>query len=246
MERTNALIRGVQLLDLLAFHQKPLTFGEMRSMLGTISPPVLTRLLNQLIELGVISHHQTLYQLTPKAHHWAQAAPQNSSRDETIHEALLKLEASTQCSAIFFEIFGDCLLAKDKVPNENSPAMIEKGSWFKKNLLTPGAPFFWRQAELDMALSDPKSEIQTELTGLSTEDVLKLYEACHAQGYYIDQGQWVHGVHRMAVPIYHQAKIVGTLALGYTNVRTQHPEFTERCLDHLNKQKQIIEAHWGP
>ena len=241
MDRTNALTRGIQLLDLLAAQKRNMGFEEIRRELGGISPPVLTRILKQMTENGVICCHDRTYGLTSRAHFWASAAPKSSLLDELIHDSLLKLEKNTQCTTLLIQIIGHQIHIKDKVINENSPAMIPTGSWLKKNIRTPGSPYYWSQEQIDNSDTD-EAFLEAEQV-ISRAKYRELYRQTHSQGYYQDFGTIIPGVHRLALPIMTDHTCVALLALGYTSCRTEDPHFVKNALESLRTVQQQLQNH---
>ena len=210
----SSLQRGIAVLDALGGLPEGLRFKEISDVLGDPSPRTISKVLDQLEDMHVITHgSDRRYRLSGRIFHWTTGLEQEVQLPELIRPELELLCRELECTAACYTPKGQRLYCVSVVRDPNSPSLLSPGRSVPMVTQALGGIHFFTPDELtDDVLQTHMEIMPTRLVDLP--GLRRQVESWQLDGVQDDFAQVFIGVRRLSVPICRRGSVISAIGLG--------------------------------
>ena len=202
-KKVNALIRGFEILDLLARKKEPLGISEIAAKLKMHKGTVFS-MVHTLTELGVLDNIDGKYIFGPKLYMLGKAAEKGSDLIRTVHPYLEKISAKTNLSAFLGMRSGLRAIILDKADSGfNFRISSEIGIQIPLVAGAHGKALLSHldDDEVDELLSRNEMRKFTPISCVSRAEFKQMIRQTRKDGIAWDQGEYIEGIKALAIPL---------------------------------------------
>ncbi len=202
-KRVNALIRGFDVLELLARKKEPLGISEIATKLKMHKGTVFS-MVHTLTEVGVLENSDGKYIFGPKLYVLGKAAERGSNLIRTVHPYLEKISRRTNLAAIFGMRLGLRVIVLDKVdPGLKFKISLDIGIQIPLLAGAHGKAILSQLAdeELNDLLSTVELRDFTPHSCVSGAEYKQMIRLARARGIAEDKEEFIEGIRTLAVPL---------------------------------------------
>ncbi|HET8596931.1 MAG TPA: IclR family transcriptional regulator [Castellaniella sp.] len=243
----NTLIKGLQVIELLAHSSTPMSLTEIARALGLTKSNV-HRLLAALSDSDYVIRDPDQGGYTASIRLWELGSAVLSKLDLRTHAAhrMESLAEQTGESVHLSIQDRDEVVYVHKVDSPNPiRAYSQIGGRAPIHCVATGKAMLAFKSRESLLWSTRHLQAHTEATITRPEAMLAEAERIRRQGYAVNAGEWREGVHGVGVPIFDgTGQVIAAIGLSGPKDRFT-PEHIEECADLLKHAAQDIMAHMG-
>jgi IclR family KDG regulon transcriptional repressor len=217
----NTLIKGLQLLEVLARSRKPLGITDLAGRLG-LGKSNVHRLLQALVELGYVTKLELRgeYHASFKLWELGHAVEAGLAIKNAASEAMGRLLESTRETVHLSVLDGDEVVYVHKLDSpEPVRAYSEIGGRAPAYCVATGKAILAWQPEAYLAGLSERLEQHTPKTITDPEEFLRELERIRTSGYAVNRGEWRETVWGVAAPIRNEEGIVAAIGISGPSTR---------------------------
>lgn len=202
-KKVNALLRGFEILDLLATEKAPLGISEIAGKLG-LHKGTIFNMVHTLTELGVLESNRGKFRFGPKLYMLGKAAEKGSDLIRTVHPYLVKISRETNLSTFLGMRSGLRAVILDKAESGfNFKISSQIGIQIPLLAGAHGKVFLSQLAddEVEDLLSKVELKKFTSHSCVSKEKYKRMIRQARQEGIAWDLEEYIEGIRALAIPL---------------------------------------------
>jgi DNA-binding IclR family transcriptional regulator len=212
----NTLVKGMQLLEVLARSKEPLGVTELSGRLG-LGKSNVHRLLQALVELGYVTKLENRgdYHVSLRLWELGHAVGAGFTIKNAASEAMSQLLDSTRETVHLSVLDGDEVVYVHKLDSpEPVRAYSEVGGRAPAHCVATGKAILAWQSEIFLSGLTSRLEQHTPKTIVDPEEFLRELERIRTNGFAVNRGEWRESVWGVAAPIRNDEGVVAAIGVS--------------------------------